>query len=382
MRTPRYRRHSQRNFGFSEVRGQRIRFRGVYNSAESLEDYHALCARLAREHRAAAEPQQIVTESLTVHELCLAYLDAAEAHYERGGRRGEIQNTVLSLRYLWRIYGELPATEFGPLKLAEFQDKLANTVACDRHGKPRKDGRHLSRKYINTVSYRVKRMFMWAVSKEMIPPQVPMALRSVPPLKYGKSAAFEPMRRKPVPIRHVVAVLRRVNRVVRDMLRVQWYLGVRSDSICHAKAEQFDRSGSLWKWRPKHKTDHLGHDLVVFIGPRCQAILKPYLDKKRAGEFLFSPRDARRCVRYRKRYDSATYRRAVRNAIRRVNAAAKEKIPEWTPHQLRHAKGHAVRDRFGIEAAQAVLGHNSIKATQIYSDKRTDLAKLVAEQTG
>ncbi|MFN9962754.1 MAG: tyrosine-type recombinase/integrase, partial [Planctomycetota bacterium] len=54
----------------------------------------------------------------------------------------------------------------------------------------------------------------------------------------------------------------------------------------------------------------------------------------------------------------------------------------WTPHQLRHAKAQMIRDQFGLEAAQAVLGHSSLTATQIYAKKRLDLAKELAAKCG
>jgi site-specific recombinase XerC len=41
-----------------------------------------------------------------------------------------------------------------------------------------------------------------------------------------------------------------------------------------------------------------------------------------------------------------------------------------------------IRDQFGLEAAQAVLGHSSLAATQTYAKKRRDLAKELAAKCG
>jgi site-specific recombinase XerC len=41
-----------------------------------------------------------------------------------------------------------------------------------------------------------------------------------------------------------------------------------------------------------------------------------------------------------------------------------------------------IRDQFGLEAAQAILGHSSLTATQIYAKKRLDLAKELAANCG
>jgi site-specific recombinase XerC len=41
-----------------------------------------------------------------------------------------------------------------------------------------------------------------------------------------------------------------------------------------------------------------------------------------------------------------------------------------------------IRAKYGIEAAQAALGHESLAATQIYSSARLDLARQVAMAEG
>jgi hypothetical protein len=46
------------------------------------------------------------------------------------------------------------------------------------------------------------------------------------------------------------------------------------------------------------------------------------------------------------------------------------------------ARTQMVRDQFGPEAAQAVLGHSSLTATQIYAKERLDLAKELAAECG
>jgi site-specific recombinase XerC len=41
-----------------------------------------------------------------------------------------------------------------------------------------------------------------------------------------------------------------------------------------------------------------------------------------------------------------------------------------------------IRDQFGLEAAQAVLGHGSLTATEIYAKKRLGLAMELAAKCG
>ena len=44
--------------------------------------------------------------------------------------------------------------------------------------------------------------------------------------------------------------------------------------------------------------------------------------------------------------------------------------------------GQTLCDQFGLEAAQAVLGHSSLTATQVYAKKQLDLAKEPATNSG
>jgi hypothetical protein len=41
-----------------------------------------------------------------------------------------------------------------------------------------------------------------------------------------------------------------------------------------------------------------------------------------------------------------------------------------------------VRNQYGAEAAQAVLGHETLQTTELYSEKRLGLATTVAIETG
>jgi integrase len=88
------------------------------------------------------------------------------------------------------------------------------------------------------------------------------------------------------------------------------------------------------------------------------------------------PREAGENGRYTERYTSSTYRQAV------VRAAERASVRPWTPHQLRHARATEIRQKHGLEAAQAALGHGHIDTTQIYSSKLLELAKTIARDMG
>ena len=71
---------------------------------------------------------------------------------------------------------------------------------------------------------------------------------------------------------------------------------------------------------------------------------------------------------------------SYRRAIERGAKAAE--VPEWAPNQLRHTRGTEVRKRYGLEAAQVVLGHSQANVTQVYAERDQALAAKVAAEMG
>lgn len=376
MRTPKYRRHSVRNTGFVEWQGNRIYLPGVYNSAESKLAYR----KFLSEHAFAEPPRPKRTDGqlFTVAGLVTQYLDHARIIYP--GDNSEYDNCRHALVPLSASYGMVEAAQFGPLKLKEYQQALAD--------------KKLRRSYINGTIGKIRRAFSWAVSEQLIEPSVLAALVTVPGLRNGRSKATESPKREPVPWEHIEPILEHLSPLLRAMTLLQWYVGPRSKSICLSVPEQFERSGKLWLWHPRHKTESMGKEVVLPIGKRCQAVLLPFIEAARPGEPIFNPRTLRKNPRYNDQYSSNTYRQAVRRAIAKVNkireafnegkpeAEKLKLIPLWTPHQLRHSVGTEVRDRYGVEAAQAVLGHAKVDTTQLYSRRRLKLAEKVARNRG
>lgn len=369
MRVPRYRKKPGRDFAFVEHQGERIRLPGKFNSLESREAYRAFIGRVLGHEvlPSLIEPG----DSLTVNALVGAYLDHARAYYQSSGPRGEYANLKYALDHLVAAFGELGAESLGPLKIKALQQKMSKAGAAPS--------------YVNGVVAKTRRAFKWAASEEAIPIAVYQALLTVPSLRENHQ------QKKPVKLSDYEAVLADVGPIIADMMRVQWYTGLRSGSICRACPAQFDRSKDIWLWRPRHKTEYRGAELIVPVGPRCQVVLTPYMERGDS-VCLFSPRETRHCVQYGTSYKPGSYRQAVVRAIERINAERTEEaeqagvkpvlMPAWSPHGLRHSKGHAVRNDFGAEAAQAILGHETLDATQLYSGRRLELAKAVARETG
>jgi integrase len=356
MRLPKYRRHSS-NRGFVEHGGKRHYLPGPWNSPESIDGYKAfirdVCGGMVAGGPVAAPPS-------TVAVVVTRFLEWAEVYYP--DPRGTYQNLLTATKPLLAIYGNLAPAEFGPKKLKELQQILADEK--------------LSRQYVNDIARRIKQCFKWAASEELIPVGIYQALATVPGIKQGRTLASEPAPRRPVAWENIEPVLPFVSATIATMLQLQWHTGARSRSVCLAKPSQFRLDVLPWEWRPRHKQEHTGAELVLYLGPKARALLAPLLaiPGPVADCYLFSP--GKRTKRYGAFYTSQTYRQAVDRGI------AKASVPEWTPHQIRHAKATLVRSAHGLEAAQAVIGHDSIDATQLYAARRTDDAKRIAESDG
>ncbi|TWT43123.1 site-specific integrase [Botrimarina hoheduenensis] len=150
----------------------------------------------------------------------------------------------------------------------------------------------LSRRYVNDHVDRVKRMFKWAASEQLVPHETYHALALVAGLRRGKTAACETKPIPPVDDATVNATLPFLSTVVGDMVRLQRLTGMRPAEVCQLRPCDLDRTEEVWVFTPaSHKTEHHGRERTIFIGPRGQALLEKYLhgDPQRC---CFRPCDA------------------------------------------------------------------------------------------
>lgn len=350
--------------------------------------------------------------AITVIEVLTAYKKHAAGYYVKNGKiTNEFAQIMSALKVVKQLYGREPAAEFGPLKLRAVQQAMMDL--------------DWSRKHINKQIGRVIRTFAWAVSKELVAPSIPQALREVPGLLKGRSGARESEPVLPVTEEAVNKTLPHLPKVVADMVRLQRLSGGRPEEICMLRPCDVDVSGDVWAYTPEsHKTEHHEKRRVLFIGPRAQEVLRPYLSRGNK-EYCFSPalsegsrraeNHSRRTTKLQygnrpgtnrrpsparkpgERYTTASYRRAIHRACEKAFAMPVElqKLPKglsddqkkarkleaavwrakhcWSPNQLRHSAATEIRQRFGLEAAQVTLGHAIADVTQIYAER--DLAK-------
>jgi integrase len=335
---------------------------GSWNSPESRAEYDRLIAEwLAAGRGSPKSTPDAPSADPSVSEILVAFLKHAEIHYRSpaGELSSEVENLKDAIRPLRRLYGRTLARSFGPLALRAVRDEMV------RSG--------LARTTVNARINRVRRVFRWAASVELVPAAVVQQLATVDGLRIGRTQARETEGVKPVSIDDVEATLPFMPRPVAAMVRLQLACGCRAGEVVVMRGCDLTPGDPVWEYRPgAHKNAWRGMTRVIPLGPRGQAIVQEFL-KPTLESFLFSPQDSiaeiqtrRTTARKSRRTPSESAKRVARpgqrhgqryttntfgQAIRR--ACIKAGVTVWSPLQLRHTAATLIRARFGLEAAQA-----------------------------
>jgi integrase len=331
-----------------------------------------------------------------------------------------------------RLYGPSLAADFTPKSLKTLREEMI------RLG--------WTRRSINKHVHRAKGIFKWGGENLGLPGTVYQNLRTVAPLRAGRTDAKEGHGVRPVPDADVQAVRPLVSRQVRTMIDLQLLTGARPGEVCIMRTCDVNRNGRVWTYTPSsHKTQHHGHERVIRLGPQAQRLVEPFF-KTDLQAFIFSPIDAeveRLAALHDKRktpmhqgnipgsnrkrnpkqatkdrYTVISYRRVIIRACERafkMPAEFKESrsprqreaelaLPEaerqarkierranrarwraehcWHPHQLRHNSATLLRRQYGIEAARLILGHRSAAVTEIYAEMDAAKAEQIMAEVG
>ncbi len=375
FRTPSYRHHKPTGQAVVTLDGRDI-YLGKHGSATSKAEYDRLIAEWLSNGRCLLVKSEGEQQAdLAVSEIILGFLKFADEYYRKDGKpSGEIDNIRLAIRLLRKLYGHTQAGKFGPLALKAVRQAMIDSGLC--------------RNEVNRRTRYVIRVFAWAVENELIPPSVHHGLKSVPGLRKFRSGARESAPVKPVPEPFIEAVRDHVSRRIWAMIGLQRVSSMRPGEVCQIRGRDLDTTGPIWIYKPdKHKTAHHGRDRTIYIGPKGQAILRPWL-KMDPEAFLFSPREAEAerlaAARQRRKtrvqpsqidrrksnrienlaacYSPATYHMAIARACRRAG------VPPWGPNRLRHNGATTLRREFGLDTARVILGHSSVDTTEIYAE--------------
>jgi len=267
-RIPKYSNHKASGQARVRIDGRTI-YLGKYGSPESQSKYDALIARWLSGEKPASP------DAMTVSRLCVKYIEEhARLYYRKNGREtSELSTIQAALKPLIQQYGRSKVVDFGPSKL-----KRVRRTMIDRG---------LVRASINQNINRIRRLFKWGVENELVPVNVHVALTAVAGLRHGRSDATESDPVEPVPEADIEAVMPFLSRHVAAMIQLQLLTGMRPGEVRMLRLADVDMTLSLWEYRPaEHKTQHHGHQRVVMLGPKSQAILSPFLtgDCSRTGE--------------------------------------------------------------------------------------------------
>jgi len=254
------------DLAFVDLNGQR-HYLGVYDSPESREKYH----RLLAEWTASNGFLKPKAEELTVDELCARFLLHAKIYYRRpdGTPSPEAKNFDPIFRLLCQLYGGEKASAFGPTALKAVREKMID--------------KDWSRHHVNKQVGRLKMILKWGVSEEIVPACVHQALLTVDGLKRGRCRARESEAIKPVPETYIEAIRPHICDQVWAITQLQLLTGARSGELVILRLCDLDRARPVWIYHPPtHKTAHHGHERTIYVGPKAQEVLLPFLEGRNA----------------------------------------------------------------------------------------------------
>ena len=369
---PKYRKHKASGQAIVTLDGHDL-YLGTHGTEASLNEYD----RLVGEWQANGRRLPTKSEeqpSTTVAQLLIAYWEFAQGYYVKDGKKtDELPGLKIALRFVRQSYEDTLFTDFGPLSLETVQQRMVQAGH--------------SRKYINKNIGRIKRCFKWGVAKELVPVQVYQAIATVSGLRRGKTEARETGPILPVDEATIEATIEEVPRIVADMIQFQRLTGCRPGELFVLRPCDVQRNESVWRYIPStHKTEHHGRARTIFIGPKAQEVLRPYLLRPAEAVCFERPTGGA--------FQRTNYLKCIHRACDKAFPPPKElklkgeelkawrKKHRWSPNRLRHTAATEIRRKYGLEAAQVVLGHSSADVTQIYAERDEQRAKTVMQDVG
>lgn len=337
------------------------------------------------------------TTILTVGELYDKYMEWARGFLLplRDGSKHPDLVKVERLGKFLTSYRQWSIADFGPDELKAIQDAMVEF----RYVKARHPDEPIpyTRTGINMLVNQVHKIWQWGVGRDIVTPAQRQRLREVRPLRIGRSAARDRLKRAAVTEAELNQVLQHLGTVVADMLRLIWLTTMRPGEVCHMRPCDILRADpSCWLYIPgrdaslvrNHKTAYHRRIRAIPLAASAQAILKPRITEPESKQGIFTPADSVKEMRDRRfalrstamgqgneagtncaphpmivpgpQYASAAFATAVRRGCDRAGVA------RFTPYDLRRSAATRVRSALDKEAAKLLLGHVSADTTEIY----------------
>lgn len=375
-RTPKMRRHTKGEICYAVVSldGQQFHL-GLWGTKIAKANYDRMVGEWLVTGRAPSLRQGVL-----VDDILAGYL--TEMIEDKGDDSNQVYSVKALCRLVSPIYGHTGAEEFGPRSLKALRQQLVD--------------QDLSRGYVNDQIKRLKSIFKWGASEELVSGSTYQNLQSVAGLRKGKARESRPVVAvKDEVIELTVENLKKHSPTVARMVKVHRLMGCRPTELCDMKWAEIDRQDPVWVYTPsEHKTDYKGKARMVPIGPRAQQQFPELSDG-----YVFQGKPG-------KCYTEDSYRNAVKRACVRVfpipdqwsqlagenvkawktrlkKVGSLEAMEEWrneyhwSPNRLRHARATQLRAEHGLEAAQVTLGHARADVTQIYAAANAELAMVL-----
>jgi integrase len=357
---------------------------GVYGTPKVSERYDKLMAQVLS---GQVNPDR---DAITVSRLSIMYVDHSRVYYRKDGKQtSEVYAIQAALRPLTKLFGNEKVSALGPKKLKKVREQFIQNGAA--------------RSTINSHMQRIVRMLQWGMEDELVDESVYNSCK-IRGLRKGRSPAKETEPVPPVPQPDIDAIELFVSREVWAMIQLQLVTGMRPGEVCQLRFADLDTSGKVWIYDLKsHKTAHHGKKRLINIGPKGQAILKPFMEV-RDGEYVFSPKRAeaaRNALKKAGRKSPMTPSQAAREAKKKPKRTAGDyyrrdsyaraitracelaKIEnKWSPNRLRHNAATELRKQFGIDVVRTILGHSSVDTTQVYAEIDYESARAAMEKAG
>jgi len=355
---PAYCEHKASNRAFVYLplgKGKRKRiYLGDFNSAESLARYDQVVGNWLATKQA---PTDDTPSGPTVADVAHRYAS------EERPRRSESKRYHLdaAVGILSELFAKRPADEFHALQFTRFRTELI--------------ARKYSRAYANEIISIVKQCFRWAMQRDYITTEQFIKIDSIAPLRPDEAPTkiVEPAKDD-----DVSATLPLLSKDFQDTIAFLRATGCRPGEARLMKVGEIYRDN--WMFKPaKHKTSHKGKSRFVPIPSSVREILLPRLLRP-ADAFVFGADGGERP------YEKRALGRAIDRAIKKLNEQRAEDdlppIPHWHPYRLRHARATEVRETYGVEVAQILLGHARISMTEHYAKQTEAKAQEVGKLIG
>jgi len=303
-------------------------------------------------------------------------------------------------------YYEWSVNSLGPDEIMEVRKALIDYKYIQ--GKTTK--KYVRRGINDTINW-INKIWEWGVGRTLVKESTLRSFKEIKPLRMGNPKVKDNIKRKRVTKEELWKVIRVVNSIIANMLKLLWYTGMRPYEVCEMRPYDILRDDpDCWLYIPgrditpvgKHKTTGFEQVKVIPLAGESQKILSSQIKNENSKEYIFSPKDAmaevfkekgknrktpinygnkpgsnRRkhpMIQPRDHYDSASLRRACQRGCLRAG------IEIFSPYDIRRTAATNVRAKFGKQDAKTLLGHTKISTTEIYLLEEVQEAIKVAKK--